>query len=241
MPVTTLLVHAALLARLAAPYPFTVGETLQYEARLGYLPVGTATMSVHSMTRERGKEAFVFAASGEGRPLGLRVGAELTSYVGTLGFNSLRFHRRLFQGGSVNEAQYQIIPDSSRYREAGNPQDWAAPRNPLDELAFLYYLRTVPLKLGATYRIARYFKAGYNPIEVRVISRDTAQLPGGGAAPVLTLEITSRTFRMSVKLTDDARRLPVEMELPLPFGRVTLALTSAEIPGRPPRPARAAP
>jgi hypothetical protein len=31
---------------------------------------------------------------------------------------------------------------------------------------------------------------------------------------------------MSVKLTDDARRLPVEMELPLPFGRVTLELVS---------------
>jgi hypothetical protein len=41
------------------------------------------------------------------------------------------------------------------------------------------------------------------------------------------LEITSRTLRMTVKLTDDTRRLPVEMELPLPFGRVTLALTSA--------------
>ena len=227
MPVTTLLAHAALLARLSAPYPFAVGETLQYEARLGYIPVGTATITVQPMTRERGKEAFVFAATGEGRPLGLRMGAELTSYVGTLGFNSLRFHRRLIQGASVDEAQYQIIPDSSRYREVGNPQDWAAPRNPLDELAFLYYLRTVPLKVGATYLIPRYFKTGYNPIQVRVIGRETASLPGGGTAPALALEITSRSLTMTVKLTDDARRLPVELELPLPFGRVTLELVSA--------------
>jgi hypothetical protein len=226
MPVITLLAHAALLARLAAPYPFAVGETLQYEARLGYLPVGTATIAVHGMTRERGKEAFVFAASGEGRPLGLRVGAELTSYVGTLGFNSLRFHRRVFQGASVDESQYQIIPDSSRYRQDGVPQDWAAPRNPLDELAFLYYLRTVPLKVGATYQIPRYFKTGYNPIQVRVVGRETLPLPGGGSAPALALEISSRALTMSVKLTDDARRLPVEMELPLPFGRVTLELVS---------------
>lgn len=227
MPLTTLLAHAVLLARLGAPYPFAVGETLQYEARLGYIPVGTATMTVHPMTRERGKEAFVFAATGEGRPLGVRMGAELTSYVGTLGFNSLRFHRRLFQGASVDESQYQIIPDSSRYREDGNPQDWAAPRNPLDELAFLYYLRTVPLKVGATYQIPRYFKTGYNPIQVRVIGRETASLPGGRTAPALALEITSRSLTMGVKLTDDARRLPVELELPLPFGRVTLELVSA--------------
>ena len=44
MPATQLIAHAALLARLAAPpYPFAVGETLRYDAKLGYFPVGTAT------------------------------------------------------------------------------------------------------------------------------------------------------------------------------------------------------
>ena len=45
MPVATLLAHAALLAGLttAPSYPFAVGETLQYEATLGYFPIGTAT------------------------------------------------------------------------------------------------------------------------------------------------------------------------------------------------------
>jgi hypothetical protein len=229
MPVTTLILHAAILARLIAapPYPFAVGERLEYEARLGIIPVGSATMSVNPMTRERGHEAFVFAATGEGRPLGIRVGAELTSYVGTRGFNSLRFHRRLFQGTSVDEAQFQIVPDSSRYREVGVPRDWAAPRNPLDELAFLYYLRTAPLKVGATYDIPRYFKTGYNPVQVRVLSRETRTLPDGATAPALNLEITSRGMTMAVTLTDDARRLPLELELPLPFGRVTLELTRA--------------
>lgn len=228
MPVTPLLLHAALLARLtAAPYPFAVGETLQYEARLGMIPIGSATVAVSGMAQERGSQAFVFAASGEGRPLGIRVGAELTSWVGARGFNSLRFHRRVFQGASVDESQFRIIPDSSRYREDGNPQDWAAPSNPLDELAFLYYLRTVPLKVGATYLIPRYFKTGYNPIEVRVVGRDTRQLPGGRSTPVLDLAISSRSLRMGVMLTDDARRLPVEMNFPLPFGRVTLELTGA--------------
>jgi Protein of unknown function (DUF3108) len=224
MPLTPLLVHAALLARLAAPYPFAVGESLQYEARLGMVPIGSASMSVNRVARERGTEAFVFAANGEGHPLGFRVGAELTSWVGTGRFNSLRFHRRVFQGSSVDEAQYHIIPDSSRYREDGVPQDWMAPSNPLDELAFIYYLRTVPLKPGATYQIPRYFKTGYNPIGVRVVGRETARLPDGASVPVLVLEITSRNLLVGVQLTDDARRLPVEMDLPLPFGRVTLEL-----------------
>jgi hypothetical protein len=227
MPLVTLLAHAALLARLAASYPFTVGETLEYDAKLGVFPIGTARMSVNQMTRERGTEAFVFAATGEGRPMGIRVGADLTSYVGARGFSSLRFHRRVYQGASVDESQFQIVGDSSRYRQDGVPRDWAAPRNPLDELAFLYYLRTVPLKVGATYQIPRYFKTGYNPIQVRVVSRSDWQLPEGRMVPAFNLEITSRGMQMSVTMTDDARRLPVELELPLPFGRVTLELTRA--------------
>ncbi len=204
-----------------------MGETLEYEAKLGVIPIGTARMTVNPMTRERGAEAFVFAATGEGRPMGIRVGADLTSYVGARGFNSLRFHRKLYQGGSVDESRFQIVPDSSRYRQDGVPQDWAAPRNPLDELAFLYYLRTAPLKVGATYQIPRYFKTGYNPIQVRVLGRVEWQLPDGRTVPAFNLEITSRNLLMNVTMTDDARRLPVELDLPLPFGRVTLELTSA--------------
>ena len=70
----TLLAHAALLARLTAPvqYPFAVGEILEYEAKLGVIPIGTARMTVNPMTRERGAEAFVFAATGAGRPMGIR-------------------------------------------------------------------------------------------------------------------------------------------------------------------------
>ncbi len=225
MPFPMLLAHAALLARLLSPYPFAVGETLEYDAKLGIIPIGSARLTVNPMSRERGAEAFVFAATGEGRPMGLRVGADLTSYVGTRGFSSLRFHRKVYQGGSVEESQFQIVGDSSRYRQDGVPQDWATPKQPLDELAFLYYLRTAPLTVGATYQVPRYFKTGYNPIQVRVASRTEWQLPGGRTVPALTLVITSHGTQMSVTLTDDARRLPVEMELPLPFGQVTLELT----------------
>jgi hypothetical protein len=228
MPILTWFFHGALAAQLAAaPYPFAVGERLEYEATLGVLPVGTATITVNPMAQERGLKAFVFAASGEGRPLGIRMGAQLTSYVGQQGFNSLRFNRRVFQGGSVEEAQFQIVPDSSRYRMIGDPRDWAAPSDPLDELAFLYYLRTIPLKPGGSYSIPRYFKTGYNPVQVRVVGRESRQLPDGRSAPVLTLEVTSRGMTMGVALTDDARRLPVELDLPLPIGQITLSLTRA--------------
>ena len=66
MPAATLLAHAALLAGLAqAPaYPFAVGETLQYEATLGYFPIGSATAAVARTTRERGSGWHTFCRCG---------------------------------------------------------------------------------------------------------------------------------------------------------------------------------
>ncbi|MGH7525182.1 MAG: DUF3108 domain-containing protein [Gemmatimonadales bacterium] len=226
MPVLTLLAHAALLASLTGPYPFAVGETLQYEARLGYLPIGTAIATVSRMARERGSEAFVFAMTGQGGPPGIRVRYELTSWVGTGRFASLRFHRRVVQGSSVDEERYQIVPDSGRYRQEGVPQDWMAPRDALDELAFLYFLRTIPLEVGKSYSFSRYFKTGLNPLQVRVMGRQTLTLPDGRTVPGLALEVSVRGQTMSVRLTDDKRRLPVELDLPFPYGTVTLELST---------------
>ncbi|MFL5401205.1 MAG: DUF3108 domain-containing protein [Gemmatimonadales bacterium] len=226
MPVAPLIVHAALLARLAAPYPFAVGETLRYDAKLGYFPVGEATVSVSRLARERGTEAFVFAATGQGGPPGWRVRYDMTSWVGKGQFNSLRFHQRLERSGKVEEHGYIILPDSARYREEGVPGDWVAPSDPLDELAFLYYLRAAPLQVGKSYSMARYFKTGYNPIQVSVTGREPVAMPDGSSAPCLAVQVTSRGTTMRVWLTDDARRLPAQLQLPLPFGVVSLQLSS---------------
>lgn len=224
IPISLLLAGAALLGRLAVPYPFAVGETLRYDAKLGYFPVGTATVSVARVARERGVDAFVFAMAGEGGPPGWRVRYDLTSWVGTDSFNSLRFHRRLDQAGKVEEHEYTIVPDSARYREAGVRGEWVAAENPLDELAFLYFLRTTPLQVGRSYTFSRYFKTGYNPIQVSVAGREPVGLPDGTSASCLAVRVTSRGTTMRVWLTDDNRRLPAQFEIPLPFGSVTLQL-----------------
>ena len=228
IPVPQLLVQAALLARLAAPspYPFNVGETLRYEAKLGYFPVGTASVSVTRMVKERGADAFEFTATGEGGPPGWRVAYDLNSHVGAAEFRSLRFHRRLIQGGKTDEHGYIIIPDSARYREEGVPGEWVAPAEPLDELAFLYYLRTAPLKVGRSYSLQRYFKTGYNPIQVRVTGREPVAMADGSNPNCLAVEVTSRGQTMRAWFTDDQRRLPAQLELPLPFGSVVLTLVS---------------
>ena len=134
-----------------SPYPFAVGETLRYDAKLGYFPVGTATVSVSRRAQERGVDAYVFTLAGQGGPPGWRVRYDLTSWVDSRRFNSLRFHRQLVAGREsrgariCHRARLQPLPGGRRARRLGYPSD------PLDELAFLYFLRTAPLQLGRSY------------------------------------------------------------------------------------------
>ena len=229
IPISLVLSHAAVLAGLTAPAPFAVGETLSYEAKLGYFPVGKATVAVSQRTRERGLDSYVFTLAGQGGPPGWRVRYDLTSWTDTRRFNSLRFHRRLLQAGKVDEHEYVILPDSSRYRQVGVAEDWVAPANPLDELAFLYFLRTAPLQPGRSYSYSRYFKTGYNPIQVKVAAgRSTVTLPDGTNVSTIPVEVIARGMTMKVWFTDDARRLPAQLELPLPFGVVSLLLSGLD-------------
>jgi hypothetical protein len=207
-------------------YPFKVGETLRYTATLGYLPVGEASMAVTATARERGAETFVFSAAGEGGPPGLGVSYQMTSWVGTDKFTSRRFHRRITQAGRVTDQRFLIIPDSGRVRLEGSPEVWGTTAEPLDELAFLYFLRTTPLEVGRSYAWSRYFHTGYNPVRVVVVGRETLSLPSGRQVPCLALRLTARNASTEVWLSDDARRLPVQLRGQLPFGQVTLRLTS---------------
>jgi len=205
-------------------YPFKVGETLRYTATLGYLPIGEASLAVTGMARERGAETFVLTAAGEGGPPGLGVSYQMTSWVGTERFTSRRFHRRITQAGKVTDQRFIIIPDSGRVRQEGRPEVWGTTAEPLDELAFLYFLRTTPLAVGRSYAWSRYFHTGYNPIRVQVLGRETLGLPGGRQVPCLALRLTARNASTEVWLSDDARRLPVQLRGQLPFGQVTLRL-----------------
>ena len=131
MPVTTLLAHAALLARLAAARTRSPwGRRCSTRPSLAYFPIGTATDHGQPDDPGAGHGGVRLRRPGEGGRSGIRVGCGADLLRRAQRFNSLRFHRQLFQGNSVDEERYQIVPDSSRYREDGGPQDWAAPAGP---------------------------------------------------------------------------------------------------------------
>jgi hypothetical protein len=117
-------------------------------------------------------------------------------------------------------------------RQEGRPEVWGTTAEPLDELAFLYFLRTIPLEVGRSYAWSRYFHTAYNPIRAQVLGRESLSLPNGRSVACFVIRLTARTAASEVWLSDDAARLPVQLRGQLPFGQVTLRLTDVS-PGRP--------
>jgi hypothetical protein len=224
MGMVRLLAALVLLGARGAAVPFPVGETLEYDARVGVIPAGSATTRVVRTDVVRGQPVYVFTMRGGGGPAGLGTSYAMTSWTGQDPFTSRRFDRRVVLAGRAEEHHFEIVPDSLRYRESGGGRDWVTPAAPLDELALLYYLRTLPLRPGERRALRGYFRNGYNPVVVSVGGRESVTLGSGQAVSCLALTITSAGTTSRVWLTDDARRLPAQLDLPLSFGRVRLVL-----------------
>lgn len=220
MQLLSTITAAALLFATPAP-PFAVGERLEYDARMGILPVGSATLSVAAAAQSRGIPVWKFTLDGSGGPPGGRTTWALASWTEQARFVSHRFHRQTQIAGRSKDEQFEIVADSQLYRVAGEDGAWVAPDRPLDELAMLYYLRTLTVQPGGRRELRGYFRNGWNPVVVRDIGRATVRLGNGREATCQRLRVTAAGAHSDICLTTDARRIPAEVTVPMSFGRVT--------------------
>jgi Protein of unknown function (DUF3108) len=221
----------------AAAYPWTIGETLTYSAKLGILSLGSGTLEVAGLDTVRGTESFRFRFRLQGKTIVYSLDDVLESYVGTGDLVSRRFEQHLVENGKTKERSYEIFPDSGFFREAGKPGTKPAPADPLDDAAFFYFVRVTELEVGKRYVYHRYFRKEKNPVTIEVVKREKMELPDGREVDCLVLHPVIDTQGMFSKrsdtriwLTDDARRLPVQIRSKFPFGTITLRLREMVLP-----------
>jgi hypothetical protein len=169
----------------------------------------------------------------------------LESYTGTHDLVSRRFVQDFVENNKPSHRLYEIYPDSGFFRESGKDASEASPADPLDDAAFFYFIRIADLQVGKTYRYDRYFRKDKNPVTIEVTKRDRMELPDGRDVdcfvlhPVIdTKGMFSRRSDTRIWITDDARRLPVQIRSKFPFGTITLRLREMVLPPVPPTPDR---
>jgi hypothetical protein len=217
--------------------PFVVGERLSYDVHFGPVKVGTGTMEVRGIDTVRGRPAYhtVFRISG-GIPL-YSVDDVFESWFATDDLASLRFVQDQNEGSKEREHRYEIYPERRTYDDLTDDKpEQPSVADPLDDGSFVYFVRTLPLDVGKTYEFHRYFKPDRNPVTIRVLRRERVKVPAGTfnavvIQPVIkTKGVFSEDGRAELWISDDSRRVILQMKSRLSFGSLDLYLTSIRRP-----------
>ena len=213
--------------------PFDIGEKLTFDVRFSGIKVGSGRMEVVGTQDVRGRETWHTRFTVKGGIPFYRVNDRIESWIDTRTFESLRFVQDLEEGSRDAERLFEIYPERATFSEQ---DDKSAPRfapsvdNPLDDAAFMYFVRTIPLEVGKTYDFNRYFRPDRNPVQIRVLRRETIKVPAGTFNTIVIQPVIKSKGLFSEKghaemwLTDDPRRLLVQMKTDLSIGSLNLYL-----------------
>jgi hypothetical protein len=213
------------------PVPFSIGERLEYDVKFGVLKVGSGRMEVMGVENVRGRDAWHTSFTVKGGTFFYKVNDRLESWIDIETFASLRHVQDLQEGKRDRERRFEIYPDRLVYTENEGEERETA-RDPLDDGSFLYFIRTVPLSVGQTYDFPRYFKPDRNPVRVRVLRKESVKVPAGRfdaivVQPIIKSKgIFSENGRAEIWLSDDDRRIMLQLKSSLSFGTLSLYLKS---------------
>ena len=216
-----------------ARYPFGVGERFVYNAKLGFLTLGQGSVTVARRETYRDHDSFVFEFRLAAGNQFYRLDDKLESWTGVDDLVSRRLRKTLNENGKVRVRDELIYPDSGFIREVGKERTSPTVEEPLDDAAFIYWVRLLPLEVGKTYRFERYYRKNRNPIVVQVLGREECEMPGDRKVTCLLLHPTIGSGNLMREkndarlwLTDDERRIPVRIRTKQPFGTIHLELKS---------------
>lgn len=218
--------------------PWVAGEYLEYSVKFGPVPAGSGRMQVVGRDTLRGRPTWHlrFDFSGGVSWLGARVNDSYDSWLDAETLNSLRFEQRLNELGKKRNRFYEIFPERKRYRLNDEPEDRESVPDPLDDASFFFFIRTIPLEVGKSYDFNRYFDTRANPVTIRVLRRDTVDVPAG-TFPAIVIQpmiktngIFSEGGHAEIWLSDDERRILLQMRTKLPFGSLNLYLRKMTLP-----------
>jgi len=221
--------------------PFAAGERLHYSVSARKLgTIGEGVMSVDGPVDVRGTTTLVLRSEVQARVGPIKTTERSESWIDPTRMVALRYQKRtrgMFARGG--EEQVELFPEEQRWEGRHGKGGQSPTATPLDELSFIYYLRTLPLKNDTVDTLERHYNAARNPISVRVVRRDTLNTKAGTFATIIVEMRVKDPERyggegvIRLHLSDDVHRYPIRIESSVPvLGATVLTLESITTPPR---------
>ena len=209
--------------------PFVTGESLSYSLKFGFLRVGSGSMYVKGPAMVRGQHTIHTLFRITGGTMFFKVNDLMQSWIEPEKFASLRFHQDIAEGGYKANRRYEFFPERKSFTENDKPEKPSV-ESPLDDGSFLYFIRTQTLEVGKEYSYDRYFDPEANPVRIKVLRKEKLRVPAGEfdaivIQPIIkTSGIFSEGGEATIWLSDDSRRMVLQLKSKLSFGSLNLYL-----------------
>jgi hypothetical protein len=218
----------------APALPFAIGERLEYAARAPHGLRGKATMWIEGPETVRGVPTMVLRFAFKTRVGFVTISDRTTSWLDPVRFAAMRFSKDEVRFMARHSELVQLDPGAQRWSAADGRSGESPSSVPLDELSFIYWIRTLDMVKDSSLVLQRHFDPARNPTTVRSLGRSTVET-GAGHFATREYEMRVRDARnyrgegvIRFSVSDDACRRPVRIESTIPdAGRVVLTLASA--------------
>jgi hypothetical protein len=206
-----------------APLPFQVGERITYRVSVSGLgTVGKGAMWIEGPVDVRGISTYLLRfdfSAGRGP---IKASDQTSSWLDPERMSAHRYSKREKHMLSHSVEHVEMFPSVRKWAASTGEHGISPTDAPLDELSFIYFIRTLPLSDNTVHRFNRHFDPARSPTSVSVIRREIVSTPDGDFNTVL-VEMRVKDPRrykgegvIRINLTDESVRLPVRIESSMP-------------------------
>jgi len=228
--------------------PFGPGESLRFSIEYGLIKAGSAWLEVAAMETYRGRACYHIVSRAESNDFMTKiykVRDRIDSLIDAEGLYSYRYKKRLREGSYNKDYDAAYDPATGKVKYTDGKTFDMTPFSK-DGLAAFYYVRFVPLEVGKDIVIPHHSDQATADIVVKVHGKETVDTPAGKfncfvIEPVMSAGgLFKNSGRLTIWVTDDARRIPVLMKSKIPVGSIDAVLQEWK-PGKPAKGAQANP
>ena len=216
--------------------PFQAGEELTFELRWLGVSVGVATLSVGPLSRVDGHDVLPLlslARSHSFLSTFYAVDDRVESHFDPRRLLPRAYRIQLQEGSYRVRREVLFDPEQQRatYSTNHQPASLVSTSEAVqDPLSSLYIVRTLPLKVGESVYLPIFDRGKTWMTEVQVLATERLQLPFGTVntlkvKPLLrTAGIFRRECELLIWLSNDAHRVPVQMQARITIGAISARL-----------------
>jgi Protein of unknown function (DUF3108) len=215
-----------------ARLPFSTGEVLDYKVNVSFGGnIGQGQMRVEGPVLERGVSTWRLVSEMRAKRAFVKATDKTTSWIDPLRMATTRFEKVERHPLSNSSETVEMDLAAGTWREVKGEAQALASQFPLDELSFLYFLRTLPLDKEGSHNFNRHFDDTRNPTMVTVGAEEVVETPlGAFPTRVVIMHVRDPKHYKGVGLIKinielSACRLPVRIVSRMPIvGTTTLTL-----------------